>query len=721
MLGLSCRLACRVGKGMPLNRVFAVLSEGRMAAVLRAFVLACAASPGLLAHAAAQPERFGLKQIFDLQWAADPRIAPNGKRVVFVRSGYDIMNDDTRHSLWVVGADGNGLRALTPPDEDALSPRFSPDGTRLIFAVQHEDKAGHKTGEIRMRWMDSGDTARLVSLAHPARELTFSPDGRRIAFAMFVDDPPDAPIAKLPEPPKGANWGPEIKVIDRLVYRFDGRGYLPRGHTHLFVMTADGGSPQQVTDGAVDDDGSLDWTPDGKHLIFSANRHDDAEYHPLNSEVYEVGADGGAVRALTDRNGPDHSAVVSPDGKHIAYVGFDDRQQGYQVSHLYLMDRDGGHARLVTGDFDRDVNDPQWDSNGSGVYFQFDDEGVTRVAYTTLDGKIRGIVGDVGGLDVGRPYSGGQYTVAASAGTIAFTLTSPQHPADVAIASTRGGDAKRLTDLNAGLFAHTTLGTLEEIRFPSSFDQLSIEGWILKPPGFDPKQTYPLLLEIHGGPFANYGPRWSAEDQLYAAAGHVVLYINPRGSTSYGEKFGNLIHHDYPNHDYDDLISAVDAVIKRGYIDPKRLYVTGGSGGGVLTAWIVGHTDRFAAAVVAKPVINWYSWVLTADLPSFGTQYWFAGMPWDNQEDYMKRSPVTYAGNVKTPTMVMTGEIDYRTPSSDAEQFYEALKLRKVPSVMVRVPDAGHEISEKPSNMMAKVAYILGWFERYGSSKAATN
>jgi acylaminoacyl-peptidase len=536
---------------------------------------------------------------------------------------------------------------------------------------------------------------------------------------MLVDDPPDTPIAKLPEPPKGANWGPEIKVIDRLVYRFDGRGYLPRGHAHLFVMTADGGTPLQLTDGDFDDGGSLAWAPDGNSLIFTANRHDDADYHPLDTEIYEVAASGGAVRALTGRDGPDGDAVVAPDGRHIAYVGFDDRRQGYQVTHLYVMDRDGAHARLVSGDFDRDVQNPQWDSGGNGVYFQYDDEGVTRIGYASLDGKVHAITGDVGGLDIGRPYSGGQYTLAAKAGMLAFTLTSPQHPADIAIVPARGGEVRRLTELNAGLFARTTLGTLEEIRVASSFDQLSIEGWILKPPGFDPKKTYPLLLEIHGGPFANYGPRFSAEDQLYAAAGHVVLYINPRGSTSYGETFGNLIHHDYPNHDYDDLMSAVDAVIQRGYIDSKRLYVTGGSGGGVLTAWIVGHTDRFAAAVVAKPVINWYSWALNSDLPAFGTQYWFGTMPWDDAQSYMKRSPVSYVGNVKTPTMVMTGEVDYRTPSSDAEQFYTALKLRKVPSAMVRVPDAGHDISEKPSNMLAKVAYILGWFDRYGAGKAA--
>jgi acylaminoacyl-peptidase len=674
-----------------------------------------------LVHAEPQPaatDRLQLGQIFDLQWAADPRIAPDGKHVVFVRSGYDVLNDEERHSLWLIGADGNGLRPLTPPDEDAGSPRFSPDGSRLIYVVLHKDDAGHKTAEVRMRWMDSGDTARIASLTHAPGELQFSPDGKRIAFAMLVDDPPEQPVARLPAPPKGADWGPDIRVIDRLVYRFDGKGYLPHGRTHLFVMTADGGTPRQVTGGDVDDDGSLDWTPDGKYLIFSANRHADAEYQPLNSEVYTVPAQGGEVRALTDRDGPDGAAVVSPDGRRIAYTGFDDRKQGYQIIRLYVMDRDGSNARVVSAGFDRDVETPQWDSRGDGVYFQYDDAGTTRIGYIGLDGKVRVIAGDVGGLDLGRPYSQGQYTVAPKAGVVAFTLTSPQHPADVAVVPVRGGEARRLTDLNAGLFAQVELGTLEEIHFASSYDDRPIEGWILKPPGFDPAKKYPLILEIHGGPFANYGPRFSTEDQLYAAAGYMVLYINPRGSTSYGEDFGNLIHHDYPDHDYEDLMSGVDEVLKRDYVDPQRLFVTGGSGGGVLTAWIVGHNDRFRAAVVAKPVINWYSWVLTSDLPAFGTQYWFGSLPWNDLQNYMRRSPISYAGNVKTPTMVMTGEVDYRTPSSDAEQFYTALKLRKVPSMMVRIPDASHEIAEKPSNMMAKVGYVLGWFERYGGNKS---
>ena len=278
----------------------------------------------------------------------------------------------------------------------------------------------------------------------------------------------------------------------------------------------------------------------------------------------------------------------------------------------------------------------------------------------------------------------------------------------------KGGDASvRLTRLNEGLFSHKTLGAVQELRYKSSFDGRGIEGWIITPPGFDASKKYPLLLEIHGGPYADYGDRWTAELQLYAQAGYVVLYTNPRGSTSYGESFGNAINHDYPNHDYDDLMSGVDAVIAKGWVSPDSLFVTGGSGGGVLTAWIVGHTHRFRAAVVQKPVINWYSWVLTADLSEYALTYWFTGAPWEQMEHYMKYSPISYVGNVTTPTMLITGEVDYRTPSEEAEQFYAALKLRKVPAALVRVPNASHEIAAVPSHMMAKVAYVLGWLDKW--------
>ncbi len=276
-----------------------------------------------------------------------------------------------------------------------------------------------------------------------------------------------------------------------------------------------------------------------------------------------------------------------------------------------------------------------------------------------------------------------------------------------------GDDVRRVTRLNEDLAAARDMGTVEELYTESTVDKRRIQSWILKPAGFDASRKYPLILEIHGGPYTNYGDRFSLEDQLYAAAGYVVLYVNPRGSTSYGAEFANLIENDYPGKDYNDLMDAVDATITKGYVDPDRLYVTGGSGGGVLTAWIVGNTDRFKAAVVAKPVINWASFALYADNTAYFTKYWFEKPPYEDYESYWKRSPLSLAGQVKTPTMLLTGEQDYRTPIAESEQYYAALKLAGVETAMVRIQDSGHGITNRPSNLMAKVSAVLGWFERY--------
>jgi len=327
-----------------------------------------------------------------------------------------------------------------------------------------------------------------------------------------------------------------------------------------------------------------------------------------------------------------------------------------------------------------------------------------------LSGKVRTITDGLGGLSLGRPYSEASFTVSEN-NRMAYTLGNTHQPSDLAVWN--NGENKRLTAINDDLFSFRELGQIEELRWKSSFDQREIQGWLVKPPGFDPSKKYPLILEIHGGPFTSYGPLFSAEIQLYAAAGYAVLYTNPRGSTSYGEEFGNLIHHDYPNHDYEDLMSGVDAAISKGFIDKENLFVTGGSGGGVLTAWIVGKTDRFRAAVVAKPVINWYSFVLYADNPGFFYKYWFPNKPWEDPSSYLKRSPLSYVGNVKTPTMLLTGEEDYRTPISESEQFYAALKLENVETAMVRIPGASHGIANKPSNLVAKIASVLTWFEKY--------
>jgi dipeptidyl aminopeptidase/acylaminoacyl peptidase len=643
--------------------------------------------------------------VFELEWASDPRIAPDGGSVVYVRNFMDIMQDRRCSDLWLVAADGRDHRPLTGGNGCHGSPRWSPDGKRLLW-VARDDGA-----QLWMRWMDSGQTAPISRLTRSPDDLAWSPDGRWIAFTMHV--PKRAkPMVEPPPKPKGAEWAEPPKVIEKLVYRADGAGYLEDGYRHLF-LPAEGATPRQLTAGDFNHGSTPAWSPDGGSLLISANRHEEWEYDPLDSEIYEVSVADGAIRALTDRRGPDSSPAASTDGTRVAYVGFDDRRQGYQVRRLYVMNRDGSGSRVLTGGLDRSVRGtPVWAGDGSGLYFQTSSEGNGKIGFVDLAGKVKMLAADLGGTSLGRPYASGSFTVNAG-GRYAYTETRPDHPADVAVGDAADGGGHRVTRLNDDLLVHRDLAEVEETWFDSSFDGRRIQAWVAKPPGFDPAQRYPLILEIHGGPFADYGDRWAAEIQLYAAAGYLVLYVNPRGSTSYGEEFGNLIHHNYPGQDYDDLMSGVDAVIERGWADPEQLYVTGGSGGGVLTAWIVGKTGRFRAAVSAKPVINWYSFSLTSDGYNSYYLYWFPGFPWDRPEAYLERSPLSLVGNVTTPTMLLTGENDLRTPMAESEQYYQALKLRRVATALVRVPGASHGIARRPSQLIAKVQHVLAWFERW--------
>jgi len=559
--------------------------------------------------------------------------------------------------------------------------------------------------------MDTGQTARLTDLTEGPGSITWSPNGRQIAFTMFVPETRNPLPVEMPTPPEGADWGPPYKVIDDMSYRADGEpGFTKDGYTHVFVIPAEGGTPRQVTSGPHSFNGPV-WMPDGRSILVSSNQRADAEREAADSEIYRVDVEAGEMTRLTYRYGPDGGPQPSPDGRLIAYTGYDDEYLGYQPNQLYVMNSDGSGSHMISGDFDRSVGEIAWAADGSGLFFSYDDEGNGKVGFMELNGSVTERVGNVQGLSTGRPYTGGQYSVAGN-GSIAFTLGTPARPAELALAPPRG-EVRRLTDLNSDLLGHKELGSVEEIWWESSYDGRRIQGWIMKPPGFDPSKKYPLILEIHGGPFAAYGDVFAAELQLYAAAGYVVLYTNPRGSTSYGAEFGNLIHHAYPSHDYDDLMSGVDAAIDQGYVDSDQLYVTGGSGGGVLSAWIVGHTDRFRAAVVQKPVINWYSFVLNADGIPFFYKYWFPGPPWEHMEQYMERSPLSYVGNVTTPTMVINGEVDYRTPISEAQQFYAGLQIAGVPSMLVRIPDASHGIAGKPSDLIGKVQYILAWFEKW--------
>jgi dipeptidyl aminopeptidase/acylaminoacyl peptidase len=666
---------------------------------------ALAALPAVAAKPAFSP-----MDVFALEWASDPRISPDGTQVAYVRQSFDIKSDTRRRMIWLVDRDGGNHRPLVGGSASQASPRWSPDGKRLAFVSADGDGA-----QIHMYWFAQGVTARVTNLLDSPARLAWSPDGRHLAFVMRVPEKREPLKVTLPDKPEDAKWAEPLKAIDRMVYRADGEGFLPDAFAQLFVVSADGGTARQLTQGAFDHDG-VAWTADGSEILVSANRHENADLVPGDSEVYAVDVATGAIRALTKRFGPDADPAASPDGKYIAYTGFDDAYQGYQRARLYVMRRDNGEVRELASDLDRDVQNPAWSRDSRRIYFQYDDQGTTRIAESDLSGRVTNLADDLGGEGWSRPYGGGSFSVSRD-GTIAYSANDALEPAQVGLVD--GGKPRRLTRLNAELLAGRELGRVEEIWSTTPADGRRVQSWLIRPPGYDPAKKYPLILEIHGGPFANYGPRFAAELQLYAAAGYNVLFSNPRGSTSYGEEFGNLIHHAYPGRDYDDLMAAVDAAIARGGVDGERLFVTGGSGGGVLTAWIVGSTERFKAAAVQKPVINWVSFALTADLPNFFYKYWFPAPPWEDPEAYWQRSPLSRVGNVKTPTMVVTGEQDFRTPISESEQFYQALRIRGVDTLLVRVPGAPHALDQRPSQLNARIAYILAWFAKHDAAATA--
>ena len=636
--------------------------------------------------------------LFKLAGATDPQISPDGTRIAYVRMSGDVMSDRDTPSIWLIDVASGRQRPLV--SGAASSPRWSPDGRRIAYVAGQQ---------LHVIWLDSGAEAPVTNLPDSPHGLAWSPDGGRIAYLMRVPGEP-VTFGKAPDKPEGAKWADPLEVITRVAYRADEEGYAKPGYDHLFVVSADGGAPRQLTFGSFDDGGPPSWAPDGRSIVFSGNRAKDWEREANNSEVYRVDLDGGGVRALTSRNGPDQESEVSPDGAHIAYLGYDDVNRSYENLQLYVMNADGSGAHSLTAGLDRSIDTVRW--AGGSLVVSYDDHAAKRVARVGLNGSISPITDALtAGTGVDRPYTGGSFSVSRG-GVVAYTAGTTERPADV-WTTKGGGGARQLTALNQTWLAGKALGGVRKLAVTAP-DGRPIDAWLVTPPGRQPGQRVPLILEIHGGPNSAYGPSFSTDDQLYAAHGYAVLYTNPRGSTSYGAEFANLIDRAYPGKDYDDLIAAVDAAIAEGTADPDNLFVTGGSGGGVLTAWIVGKTNRFKAAATQKPVINWTSEALTMDATTFTSRYWFDKKPWEDPMSYWNRSPLSLVGNVETPTLVVVGSEDYRTPVSEAEQYYAALQIRGVPTALVKVPGASHGgLTARPSQSAAKAAAILAWFDKY--------
>ena len=633
---------------------------------------------------------------FLLAGGMGPQISPDGSQVLYERRHIDKMKDRWVSELHIVGADGERPRRLT----DGGGAVWSPDGERIAFVRAD----GDGTPQIFVRWMDAeGAETQVSHLTHGPGGLTWSPDGETLAFSMMVPSEPEWTVT-IPGRPEGAEWTVEPKVVTRPNYRRDYVGYTDGGYRHVFVLPATGGTPRQLTDGDWNH-GAPVWSADGSELFFSALREDDADYRFRESEIYAVSVSSGAIRQLTTRAGSDHSPVPSPDGRLIAYLGHDETDDAYYADNIYVMNVDGSGVREIATDRDRDPSGLRWAADGSGVYYNAPDGGAENLYFAPLDGPVRQITEGEHYLTV--------YSMAAN-GMAAGVVSSAHEPGDVVVFDVAaGGDISKITDVNGDILAGVELGEVEDVWYESS-DGLEIQGWIVKPPDFDPSKKYPLMLAIHGGPHGRYGfgtPYMWYEWQLEAASGYVVLYTNPRGSSGYGSAFGNEIENAYPGMDYDDLMAGVDVVLERGYIDDQNMFVYGCSGGGVLTAWVVGHTDRFAAASSECPVTNWFSFVGTTD--GLGWYNNFEHLPWEDPSEHLRRSPLMYVGNVTTPTLLITGEGDLRTPMGQTEEYYQALQMLKVPTAMVRLQDEWHAYFYRPTNTIRTWMYRMDWFRKH--------
>jgi dipeptidyl aminopeptidase/acylaminoacyl peptidase len=668
---------------------------------LAAFLVAALAVPVLVATAADEKrpsDRLTLDDYLELETVSDPQLSPDGNQIIYTRGWIDKMGDSRESALWIVNADGTRNRFLAK----GSNARWSPNGDRIVYTAQGEPKGS----QVFVRWMDAeGATSQVTRVEQSPNGVAWSPDGTQIAFSMSVEDKVEWPI-KMPKKPEGAKWTETPKIVERLHYRRDRQGFTDTGYRHIFVVPASGGTPRRLTDGNFDHGAAPEWTPDGKSILFSGLRENDAEYRWRETEIYAVDAASGAVRQLTRRKGPDNNPVVSPDGKRVAYVGYDWTKDTWIDSKIYVMNADGSDPKLVSGDWDRSPQNIKWATDGSGLYFTAQNEGSQNLQFLPLSGASVGKV---------QPVTKGVHILSVGdigkSGLAVGTLTSPQKPGDVVAFNLKSAaEIRQLTHVNDDILGGKKLGAVTEMWYTSP-DGLKVQGWYITPPDFDASKKYPMQLHIHGGPHAMYGVGFNFGWQEHAANGYVVLYTNPRGSTGYGSKFGNAIMRAYPSKDYDDLMAGVDAILGKGFVDPANMFVTGCSGGGVLTAWVVGHTDRFAAASSNCPVTDWLSFVGTTDGSNW--YYNFEKLPWEDPSEHIRRSPLTYVGNVKTPTMLMTGVNDLRTPMPQTEQFYSALKLRKVPTAMVRFNDEWHGTTSKPSNFIRTQLYLRHWFEKY--------
>jgi len=659
------------------------------------------------------------KDIFRFQWIADPQLSPDGSQIAFVRVTVDEKKDRYDTSIWSVSARGGAPRQMTTGTSDT-APRWSPDGKSLAFLRSLEKDGKPQPAQIYILPLDGGEPRAVTSLSRAIDSLAWSPSGRTIAFTARTK-PEDVEEKKKDEKEHVS----DVRVINQATYRSNGPGYLdPTRAVHIWTIDVpvadEPAKPRQLTSGDFSEGEPL-WSPDGSRIYFTSNRTYEPYYDRFDSNLYAIPAGGGEMTKVADIEGPITDPAPSPDGKWIAFRGtINNPVHSYQQADLYVISSDGGQPRNLTASFDNDVLSgltgdqaapraargarPMWSSDSTTIYITAAEQGKVNLKRVDVAS---------GRMD---PWTQGNQdilTFIVRDGRAILLISTPRMIGDL-FAIDDKGSLTRLTNINEKLFSEITL-TEPEAMLYKSFDGKTIEAWVQKPPDFDPTKKYPMVLNIHGGPHAAYGYTFDHEFQWMAAKGYVVLYPNPRGSTSYGQDFGNIIQYRYPGDDFKDLMAGVDALLARGYLDPKKLGVTGGSGAGLLTHRLVTQTDRFAAGVSQRDIAAWANFWYVADFTLFQPT-WFHKAPWEDPEDYKARSPITYIERVKTPLMLIEGEADWRTPPmAGGEMMFRALKYRHIPTVMVRFPDESHELSRsgKPWHRVERLQYIVGWFDQW--------
>ena len=650
------------------------------------------------------------EDITRIRWVSEVRMSPDGRRVAFVVTTLSEERDQYLSNIWLAGVDGGLPRRLTSGDKRDGAPRWSPDGTRLAFVSQRQ---GQKRPQLYVMPLDGGESVRLTELAQGVAEPVWSPDGRRLAFVSRVggeetqQDGAEEPRSK------------PARVITTLKYKMNGEGFVYDRRSHLFVVDANDGAVNQLTDGDFNH-AEPAWSPDGALLAFTSGRHAERDEDDA-SDVWVMPADGGEPRRLTDTAGPVGHPTFSPDGRKIAYLGHRQRYDAGYNWRLYTVPVGGGTPVCLSGGLDRNCRalgnqGPLWSADGGALTVGVQTRG--NVQAYQFDANTR----QAPKVALDGPRHITDLSAAADGSRLAFTAMDPTNPAEVFACHPDGSGERRVTDLNGDWKAEVGLSAPE--RIACERDGCGLDAWVVKPHGFEPGNRYPLLLNIHGGPHMMYGHDFFDEFQVYSGAGYAVLYANPRGSQGYGETFTRAAIGDWGGVDDADVMAALDAALQQcDFIDPQRLGVMGGSYGGYLTTWAVGHTQRFKAACSERAVNNVHTLFGTSDIGHSFAEAQSGYLPWDNLDWYRKRSPLTYTADITTPLLILHAENDLRCPIEQAEQLFVALKKQHKEVRFVRFPDEGHDMSRagKPRHRLDRFRFILEWFASHLDSSNGTS